>query len=164
MQPSERTQRMASFAVIILFVVACIIVNAIDFAETNAKNENGTQPPEPITQEEQAKTAEDEAEDEQELPEYIVFDCTAYCPCEQCCGAGASGITASGTQATEGRTVAADPSILPYGTEIYIQGLGNYVVEDCGGAINGYSLDLFFATHQAAVEFGRKQLSVEIRG
>lgn len=57
---------------------------------------------------------------------------TAYCPCENCCGKS-DGITASGTKATEGRTIAVDPTIIPYGTKVEIQGLGIFIAEDCGG-------------------------------
>ena len=56
--------------------------------------------------------------------------------------------TASGTTCTEGRTVAADWSIYPKGTVIYIEndplgGDGYYTVEDKGGAVKGYIIDIY---------------------
>ena len=67
-----------------------------------------------------------------------LFELTAYCPCSACCGKN-DGITATGTVATEGRTVAVDPNVIPYGTTIeviYPDGSrARYVAEDCGGAI-----------------------------
>ena len=56
--------------------------------------------------------------------------------------------TASGSQATEGRTIAADTSILPFGTVIYIEndplgGDGYYTVEDTGSAVKGHIIDIF---------------------
>ena len=56
--------------------------------------------------------------------------------------------TASGSQATEGRTIAADTSILPFGTVIYIEndplgGDGYYTVEDTGSAVKGHIMDIF---------------------
>lgn len=81
------------------------------------------------------------------------FTVTGYCSCEKCCGDFADGITATGTVATEGRTVAADPNVLPYGTEIEIDGR-KYVVEDCGSAIKGNQLDLYFDSHEAALQWG----------
>ena len=81
------------------------------------------------------------------------FTVTGYCSCEKCCGEYANGITATGTVATEGRTVAADPKVLPYGTEIEIDGQ-RYVVEDCGGAIKGNRLDLYFDSHEEALQHG----------
>ena len=86
-----------------------------------------------------------------------LFELTAYCPCSRCCGKN-DGITATGTVATEGRTVAVDPNVIPYGTTIeviYPDGSrAQYVAEDCGGAIKAQRLDVFFADHQTAREYG----------
>lgn len=86
-----------------------------------------------------------------------LFELTAYCPCSACCGKD-DGITATGTVATEGRTIAVDPTVIPYGTTIeviYADGSSaRYVAEDCGGAIKAKSLDVFFFDHQAAREYG----------
>ena len=68
--------------------------------------------------------------------EVITVEATAYCACEYCCGK-TDGITASGTKATAGRTIAADPS-LPFGTVVVIDG-HEYVVEDRGGGVKGGS-------------------------
>jgi len=85
------------------------------------------------------------------------FKITAYCACEVCCGKPAGsplyGITASGTTATEGRTIAADPSVIPYGAVIYIDGHG-YTVEDTGGSMIGNHLDIYFENHEDALEWG----------
>jgi len=81
-----------------------------------------------------------------------VFMLTAYCPCEKCCGK-TDGITSTGTKATHGRTIAVDPDIIPYGTKVLING-SEYVAEDCGGAINNNHIDVFFNTHEEALEFG----------
>lgn len=86
---------------------------------------------------------------------------TAYCPCVKCCGKN-DGITATGTKATEGRTIAADPDILPYGTEI-LCGMGDFVVEDCGGAIKGNRIDFFFETHEEALKFGRQEFTIWVK-
>ena len=88
------------------------------------------------------------------------FELTAYCPCASCCGK-TDRITASGTEATAGRTVAADTSILPFGTEIYING-HKYTVEDRGGAIKGNRLDIYFDSHEEARMFGRRTAEVFI--
>lgn len=83
---------------------------------------------------------------------------TAYCACEQCCGK-TDGITATGTHATQGRTVAVDPSVIPYGSTVYIDGVP-YVAEDCGGAIGGTRIDLFFNSHQDALNWGVRYCEV----
>lgn len=81
------------------------------------------------------------------------FKITYYCTCSSCCGS-CTGITASGTQATAGRTIASDISILPFGTKVHIDGLGDYVCEDTGGAIHGYILDVLVESHEKALQMG----------
>ena len=85
---------------------------------------------------------------------------TAYCGCVQCCGKSDC-ITATGTRATEGRTIAADPRVIPYGTHVLIDG-HEYIVEDCGGAINGNRIDIYFESHADALQFGVQTVTVEI--
>lgn len=50
--------------------------------------------------------------------------------------------TSTGAIATEGRTIAVDPNVIPYGTEVLIDG-HVYVAEDCGGAVKGNVIDIF---------------------
>lgn len=50
--------------------------------------------------------------------------------------------TSTGAIATEGRTIAVDPNIIPYGTEVLIDG-HIYIAEDCGGAVKGNVIDIF---------------------
>ena len=81
------------------------------------------------------------------------YTLTAYCACAKCCGK-TDGITASGKKAVSGHTVAA-PSNFPFGTKLEINGK-IYTVEDRGGAIQGKRLDIYFNSHQEALNFGRK--------
>lgn len=85
------------------------------------------------------------------------FTITAYCGCKKC-GTG-SNRTAMGTTPTEGRTIAADTSILPFGTQVVIGGVV-YTVEDTGSGVRGNHIDIFFATHAKALQFGRKTMKV----
>ena len=85
---------------------------------------------------------------------------TAYCGCVKCCGKSDC-ITATGTRATEGRTIAADPRVIPYGTHVRING-HEYIVEDCGGAINGNRIDIYFESHADALQFGVQTITIEI--
>ena len=91
---------------------------------------------------------------------------TAYCPCRKCCGEYADGITASGHRIRPGdRFVAADAS-LPFGTVVVVPGYnGGRAVKvlDRGGAIRGNRLDVFFNSHQQALEWGVKYLNVRVR-
>lgn len=100
-------------------------------------------------------------------PLYIgEFTATFYCPCAQCCGVWADGITATGTAAEEGRTVAVDPSVIPYGTELLVYfedgRIGRYVAEDCGGAILGNRIDVYCDSHDAALFLGVQEASVYV--
>ena len=100
---------------------------------------------------------------EEPKPEYITktFKLTAHCPCMQCCGK-TDGITASGTKATEGRTIAVDPNVIPFGTEVIING-HTYIAEDKGGAIKDNRIDVYFDSHQDALEFGVQYADVLIK-
>lgn len=98
------------------------------------------------------------------------FRITHYCACKKCCGKDPShpayGITATSTVATEGRTIAVDPSVIPYGSEVavfYDDGrICRYIAEDCGGAIDGLEVDVFIADHDRAWNLGVKSGSVYI--
>lgn len=96
-------------------------------------------------------------------PEHVLA--TAYCPCPVCCGKwateGGGGVTASGKEAEQGVTIAADWSVFPKGVCLAIAGVGKRVVQDTGSAIKGARLDVFFESHEDAVEFGVKRLSVK---
>lgn len=50
--------------------------------------------------------------------------------------------TSTGALATEGRTIAVDPNVIPYGSEVLING-HVYIAEDCGGAVKGNLIDIF---------------------
>ena len=88
-----------------------------------------------------------------------VYKITAYCSCAKCCGK-TTGRTASGTQATAGRTVAA-PAKFAFGTKLNIGG-HIYTVEDRGGAIQGNRIDIYVSSHSAALQWGVKYLPVSM--
>ncbi|MGA0333104.1 MAG: 3D domain-containing protein [Kiritimatiellia bacterium] len=110
------------------------------------------------------------------------MEVTGYCKCGHCCNWKRSwlrlgkpviasgpqkgqpkqvGISADGSVARRG-TVAADTSVLPMGTILYIPGYGWGQVRDRGSAIQGNRLDLFFDSHEEALEWGRQQVQVKI--
>ncbi|HKQ59315.1 MAG TPA: 3D domain-containing protein, partial [Candidatus Eisenbacteria bacterium] len=55
-------------------------------------------------------------------------------------------------------SVAVDPKLIPYGSSVWIEGIGWYRAEDCGGAIKGFRLDVLTATEKDAFEFGKQSL------
>ena len=87
------------------------------------------------------------------------YKITAYCSCSKCCGK-TTGRTASGTQATAGRTVAA-PAKFAFGTQLNIGG-NIYTVEDRGGAIKGNRIDIYVDSHSAALQWGVRYLPVSV--
>ena len=99
---------------------------------------------------------------ERDNREYMgVFEITAYCACESCCPGTSDGLTSTETIATEGRTIAVDPNVIPLGSIVEINGV-SYVAEDIGGAIKNNRIDIFFNSHDDAREFGRQYLDVHI--
>lgn len=90
------------------------------------------------------------------------YTITAYCPCSKCCGEWADGFTATGDLAHEGVTIAVDPEEIPLGTRVWIEGIGERVAQDIGGAIKGKRIDIFFYNHQAALNFGKQELEITI--
>lgn len=90
------------------------------------------------------------------------FTVTAYCGGSCCCGVWADEdcTTASGEKAVEGVTVAADTSVLPFGTTIRIGGQ-EYTVQDTGGAIKGNRIDIYFDSHEDALSFGVQKMNLE---
>lgn len=78
---------------------------------------------------------------------------------------GCSGITATGInlKANPGlKVIAVDPSIIPLGSKVWVEGYGNAIAGDTGGAIKGNKIDLFMPNRSDAIAFGRKQVKVKI--
>ena len=91
---------------------------------------------------------------------------TAYCPCPKCCGEYSDGETACGHKIRPGDAFAAADRKYPFGTEMVIAGYQNaqpVKVLDRGGAIRGNRLDVFFHSHEDALEWGVKHLDVKVR-
>ena len=86
------------------------------------------------------------------------FKITYYCACEKCCNK-ADGITATGSRVAEGRTIAVDPSVIPYGTKVIIGG-HIFTAEDCGGAIKQNHIDIYVNSHEEAQALGVANASV----
>ena len=80
------------------------------------------------------------------------YKLTYYCSCELCCDVE-TGITATGTPVVEGQTIAVDPSVIPYGTQVIING-HVFTAEDCGGAIKGNRIDIYVNDHDRANALG----------
>ena len=69
--------------------------------------------------------------------------------------------TATGTWPSRG-TVAVDPRVIPLGAELYVEGYGPAVAADTGGDIKGQRIDLYMESYEEAIQFGRRQVLVEV--
>lgn len=110
-----------------------------------------------------------DASEPQDEPEYIgTFEITYYTAGPESTGKSpghpAYGITRSGTTVEEGRTIAADWSVLEPGTKVYIEGVGERIVEDTGGLIVGECIDVYVEDVEVALERGRHTAKVWVVG
>lgn len=123
-----------------------------------------TEPLEPTVEIEPTEPTVDELapiEPVEPISDYLgEFVLTAYCACKNCCGK-TDGVTATGTIATAGRTIAVDPKVIPYGSEVIIND-HIYIAEDCGGGINNYHIDIYFDSHEEALQFGVQYADIYI--
>lgn len=115
----------------------------------------------------ETETAEDPHESEKvdaALDWYYIEDVTltAYCPCVECCGKD-NGITATGTQAQQGVTIAVDTDVIPLGAWVEIDG-HMFRAEDVGGGVNGNHIDVYYDSHEMASAFGVKTRDVRWYG
>lgn len=86
------------------------------------------------------------------------FKLTAYCPCYEC-SKGWGRMTSSGNTAQIHHTIATDPSVIPEGTKVIING-ETYVAEDTGSGVSGNHIDIFYESHSAALDFGIRYAEV----
>lgn len=83
---------------------------------------------------------------------------TAYCT-------GCSGITANGTDLRSNpnqKVIAVDPRVIPLGTKVWVEGYGEAIAADTGGAIKGNKIDVFIPTDGQARNWGVRTVSVKI--
>lgn len=105
--------------------------------------------------------------DETQMTDLGEYKITAYCSCSKCCDSYGDdrpdGIVygASGRELIAGYSIAVDPRVIPYGSLIVINGV-TYRADDCGGAIKGNRIDVYFSSHDEALEFGVQYADVYI--
>ena len=91
----------------------------------------------------------------------ITVEATAYTA--NC--TGCSGITKTGVNLKSNpnaKVIAVDPSVIPLGSKVHVEGYGYATAEDIGGAIKGNRIDVFIPTQSGALKWGRKQVKVTI--
>jgi 3D (Asp-Asp-Asp) domain-containing protein len=76
-----------------------------------------------------------------------------------CVELGGCNATASGLWPTRGM-VAVDPSVIPLGSTVWIQGLGEFLATDTGSLVRGAHLDVFGLSYAEAIEWGIQERMV----
>jgi len=69
--------------------------------------------------------------------------------------------TATGTWPSRG-TIAVDPRVIPLGSKLHVEGYGEGIAEDTGGAIQGEIIDLYMESREECITWGRRQVEVRI--
>lgn len=145
------------FLMVVLSIVTLLVTVALyndtpDVTEAIAEVDAETQP-----------VVASEAQCKDEWVSLGTFKTSAYCgeAYHHICNDGNASKTATGTTPTAGRTIAVDPTKIPYGSQVKINDT-IYVAEDCGGAIVDNRVDIFFNTHQEALAFGIRYTEVFI--
>lgn len=83
---------------------------------------------------------------------------TAYC-------AGCSGTTATGQNLRANpnqKVIAVDPRVIPLGSKVWVEGYGTAIAGDTGGAIKGNKIDVFIPSQSAALQWGRKNITIKV--
>ena len=136
-----------------------VIENIIVEEPLKINKEVKTQKPE-VKKQSDVITKEQSINIPQHLKSLGIFTITAYCPC-YACSEGYGSQTATNVKAKEGVTIAVDPKVIPYGTKVIIDGK-EYIAQDCGGAIKGNKIDIYFDTHAETDKWGKRNLEVFI--
>lgn len=77
-------------------------------------------------------------------------------------GCGAGPLTKAQTKPVAGFTIASDPAVLPLGSIVHIEGLGERMSHDTGSAIKGKRIDLFVGSCKEAKAWGRREVTVRV--
>ena len=94
-------------------------------------------------------------------PIEITVKATAYtASCEGCSGITKTGVNLKANP--DAKVIAVDPNVIPLGSKVYVEGVGEAIAADTGSAINGNRIDVFVPSEQNAINFGVKYLKVTI--
>lgn len=94
----------------------------------------------------------------------LTVESTAYSVAQAGSG-GMTGVTATGIDLRANpnkRVIAVDPSVIPLGTTVWVEGYGVAIAGDTGGAIRGNKIDVHVPTVAEAIQWGRRNVTVKI--
>ena len=92
--------------------------------------------------------------------EFFVSSTAYTAHCNGCSGHTATGINLKSNPNV--KVIAVDPSVIPLGTKVYVEGYGYAIAADTGSAINGYKIDVFFSSKSEAYRWGRKRVKIKV--
>ncbi|MDO7488542.1 LysM peptidoglycan-binding domain-containing protein [Peribacillus sp. NPDC096622] len=122
-----------------------------------------SKPAEQTKQVEQSEPADtnNESQDQAESGKEITVSATAYtADCHGCSGTTATGVDLKANP--DAKVIAVDPSVIPLGSKVYVEGYGYATAADTGSAIKGNRVDIFVPNEQDAVNWGVKNVKVQI--
>lgn len=91
----------------------------------------------------------------------IYMNASAYtASCDGCSGTTVTGLDLKANPNL--KVIAVDPNIIPIGTKVHVDGYGDAVAADTGGAIHGNKIDIFIPTESGAIQWGRRTVAVQI--
>lgn len=116
---------------------------------------------EQTSNEESASESEEQSSNESPQGKTISVEATAYTAgCNGCSGVTATGVDLNADP--NAKVIAVDPSVIPLGSKVYVEGYGYATAADTGGAIQGNKIDLHVPSQEEALNFGRQQVNVTI--
>lgn len=78
---------------------------------------------------------------------------------------GCSGITATGINLKKNpnaKVISVDPKVIPLGSKVYVEGYGNAIAGDIGGAMRGNKIDLHMPTKKKALNWGVRTVKIKV--
>lgn len=110
---------------------------------------------------EEKTPVKEEKEEEKQASKTFTVTSTAYtADCAGCSGYTATGINLKANP--DAKVIAVDPSIIPLGSTVFVEGYGYAKAGDTGGAIKGKKIDVFVPTKQEALSWGVRTVKVTI--
>ncbi|SDC00011.1 3D (Asp-Asp-Asp) domain-containing protein [Terribacillus halophilus] len=124
-------------------------------AQTEQKAEPAKQEAAPAKEEDTATSTSQEATKE------LTVSATAYTgQCEGCSGVTATGIDLNANP--NAKVIAVDPNVIPLGSKVWVEGYGEAIAGDTGGAIKGNKIDVHVPDQGTALDWGRKSVTVKV--
>ena len=137
------------------------LTSDIIYTNQNLIVKNGTQQATAPVAEQQEVVTEQVESASSEAVKTMTVEATAYTALD----GGGSGVTAAGIDLKANpnmKVIAVDPSVIPLGTKVYVEGYGEAIAGDTGGAIKGNKIDVYVQTKSEAYAWGRKQVTIQI--